>query len=80
MVAVLDAGVLGDLLQPFTVESDQVDPQNGVLIIGGQLSGGVTQQHVQKFVHVDPRFLHYLSGYSCQDSSSYFGLGTALRV
>lgn len=70
MVAVLDAGVLGDLFQPFTVESDQVDPQNSVVLIGGQFSGGVTQQHVQKFVHVDPRFLHYLSGYSRHNSSS----------
>ena len=71
MVAVLDASVFRNLLQPFAFESDQIDSQNGIILIGGQFGGGVAQQHVQKLVNVDPRFLHYFSCYSADNISSF---------
>jgi hypothetical protein len=67
MIAVLDAGRFRYLLYPLALQSDQVGPQNGVVVEGGQLRRGVLDQQLDELVHVDPRLLHHLARDSCHD-------------
>jgi LysR substrate binding domain len=63
MVPVFDARIPGDFLQPLAFQADQVNVQDGVIVIGGEFRGGVSDQHVQQLVHVHARFFNdFLDG------------------
>ncbi len=61
MVAILDASVFGDFLEPLAFQPDEVHSQDGVVVIGRELGRRVADEQIEQLVHVDAGFLHHFS-------------------
>jgi hypothetical protein len=64
MVAVLNASIFGDLFQSFAFQPNQVDAENRVIVIGGQLSGSIFDQQIDELIQIDSCLQNNLSCYT----------------
>ena len=62
VVAVFDAGVLGASLDPFTLQANQVDAQDSV-VVSCQFSRSIPDEQIQQRVYVDASLFDHFSRY-----------------
>ena len=70
MVAVLNSGGFSDLLDPLALQTDEIHPQDRVVIVGCQLCGGVLDEQLDKLVDVDSRLFDHFPRNTCHVMAS----------